>query len=534
MSVLGELRQYAQLAWGLWGFYRQRITVDQAREIVLRRMAEREANFLAVVERAIFGHPSSPYLPLLKRAGCELGDLRGMVRSRGLEAALRALYASGVHVTYEEFKAERPIVRGGLEIPVTRASFNNPFPTRSFVISSSGTSGTPSVFRSDLTHLLSRAPHTLLAYEAHGVLGAPTAVWRGGLPEGGGVASMLRGALIGQIPQRWFSPFMPQFIMPSIKDRFTTFYVVLVGRLQGLPIPFPESVDLDDVQVVVRWMTDTLAANGRCLIRCLPSVALRICNAARERGFDLTGAVFMGGGEPPTPAKVREIVRTNARWVPSYTFSEAGHVGVGCTHPIGGNDLHLLKDALALVQFPRRVPEWDIDVGAFYFTNLLPWSPKVLLNVESDDYGIVETRSCGCPLEALGFTEHVREVYSFRKLTSEGLTLVGSQVIRILEEVLPARFGGSALDYQLSEEEDERGLTRLNLIINPAVPIADEAAVIETFVNGFDAKPQAILRQARTIRVKRMMPTVSGRGKLMPLNLLQRARSAAGQDSRRS
>ncbi len=146
----------------------------------------------------------------------------------------------------------------------------------------------------------------------------------------------------------------------------------------------------------------------------------------------------------------------------------------------------------------------------------------------------METRSCGCPLEALGFTEHVREVYSFRKLTSEGLTLVGSQVIRILEEVLPARFGGSALDYQLSEEEDERGLTRLNLIINPAVPIADEAAVIETFVNGFDAKPQAILRQARTIRVKRMMPTVSGRGKLMPLNLLQRARSAAGQDSRRS
>ncbi len=143
----------------------------------------------------------------------------------------------------------------------------------------------------------------------------------------------------------------------------------------------------------------------------------------------------------------------------------------------------------------------------------------------------METRSCGCPLEALGFTDHVREVYSFRKLTSEGLTLMGSRVIRILEEVLPARFGGSALDYQLDEEEDERGLTRLNLIVNPAVPIADEAAVIQTLLNSLGPKTQAILKQAHTIRVKRTAPKVSGRGKLMPLNLLRRATSATSRGS---
>lgn len=58
-------------------------------------------------------------------------------------------------------------------------------------------------------------------------------------------------------------------------------------------------------------------------------------------------------------------------------------------------------------------------------------------------------------LEAYGFTEHLREIRSFHKLSGEGMTLVGSEMITILEEVLP-RFRGSPLDHQLLEEEDER------------------------------------------------------------------------------
>jgi len=92
------------------------------------------------------------------------------------------------------------------------------------------------------------------------------------------------------------------------------------------------------------------------------------------------------------------------------------------------------------------VPGSDITVDAFHFTTLLPTARKLLLNVESDDYGVVETRSCGGPLESYGYTEHLRQIRSFRKLTGEGVTLVGSEMLRILEEVLPARFGGSPLD----------------------------------------------------------------------------------------
>ena len=54
-------------------------------------------------------------------------------------------------------------------------------------------------------------------------------------------------------------------------------------------------------------------------------------------------------------------------------------------------------------------------------------------------------------------------------MTGEGMTLIGTDMVRILEEDLPRRFGGSPLDYQLMEEEDERGFTRLSLVVSPDV-----------------------------------------------------------------
>ena len=237
----------------------------------------------------------------------------------------------------------------------------------------------------------------------------------------------------------------------------------------------------------------------------------------------------MGAGEPPTPAKVTEIVRTGARYVPNYSIVEIGPIGLGCARPSDINDIHVFKDTVALVQYAREVPGSKIAVDAFYFTTLLPTAPKLMLNVESDDYGVIETRSCGCPLQSCGFTEHLRHIRSFRKLTGEGVTLVGSDMIRILEEVLPAKFGGSPLDYQLMEEEDEQGFTRLNLLVSPRIEIADEAAVIETVLEALGHSSvaadlaRAIWKQAKTIRVKRMEPIWTARGKLMPLNLAKRS-----------
>ena len=87
------------------------------------------------------------------------------------------------------------------------------------------------------------------------------------------------------------------------------------------------------------------------------------------------------------------------------------------------------------------------------------------------------------------------------------------------------RFGGSALDYQLAEEEDDRGYTRIVLRIGPRVDIADEAAVKATVLDALaTASISADLagrlwNQAGAFVVRREQPQVGGGGKLMPLHL---------------
>jgi len=160
-------------------------------------------------------------------------------------------------------------------------------------------------------------------------------------------------------------------------------------------------------------------------------------------------------------------------------------------------------------------------------------APEVLdmLNVQIDDYGIVEERACGCEFESYGYTTHVREIRSYSKLVGEGVTLIGNEMLRILEDVLPGRFGGSPLDYQLTEQEDEQGFTRLYLLIHPRVEIADEQAVIEVVLQGLrESSPMAdvarvIWQQAQTIQIKRQEPVWTAGGKLMPLHLQRTAQN---------
>ena len=104
MSALSDLQMYGRFIFGLPGFLRRRMTVEEARGGIRRGLAEREDNFLRVIRRGIFENPSSPYLPLLKLAQCELGDIEASVRAKGLDATLIALREAGVYVSFEEYK----------------------------------------------------------------------------------------------------------------------------------------------------------------------------------------------------------------------------------------------------------------------------------------------------------------------------------------------------------------------------------------------------------------------------------------------
>jgi hypothetical protein len=528
VSLFGDMKMYARFAWGLRDFLGHTITADEARAIIKKRMTEREANFLRLVKLGVFGYPRSPYLPLMKLAGCEMGDVESMVRAKGLEPTLHALRDAGVYIGFEEFKGRAPIVRGGRTIAASAHNLDNPYLTRSYTAETGGTTGAGTRVETDLDHIAAQAPYLMLTQQAHGVLNAPAVLWRGVLPDGSGINNLLRAARYGRYYDKWFSQLALNDSSVSFKYRAACQSTVAIGRLLGKPLPWPEYVPLENAIVVARWAADAVKTHGACLVACVVSRALRACIAARDAGISLHGVTFMIAGEPPTPAKVKGIESSGARQFPTYGTAESGRIGMGCSHPAECNDLHLLKDAFGIIQKPRQVPGTDIEVDAFNVTSLLPSSPKIMLNVEIDDYGVIERRSCNCPLEELGFTEHIRGVRSFRKLTGEGVTLVGSEMVRILEEVLPASFGGSPLDYQLVEEEDERGFTRLRLLIDPRVKIEDEQAVIDTFYQALGKSSVAAdaarstWHQAQILRLERSRPIWTARGKLMPLHLARR------------
>ncbi|HWO41697.1 MAG TPA: hypothetical protein VNO43_07840, partial [Candidatus Eisenbacteria bacterium] len=116
----------------------------------------------------------------------------------------------------------------------------------------------------------------------------------------------------------------------------------------------------------------------------------------------------------------------------------------------------------------------NLTAGPFLFTTLAPWYPYFQLNVENGDDGTIAGEPCGCALEAAGYTVHLHHIRSFEKLTSEGMNYQYGDLYDLLERILPSEFGGGPGDYQLVEEEDGRGQTRITLFVHPAVRNLDE------------------------------------------------------------
>jgi hypothetical protein len=530
-DIGAEARAFARLLVGLPRFLRRRMSYDEARGIIQQRLRERETNFLASIEHGVFGNPRSPYRPMLDLAGCEFGDIVGSVRKNGIEDTLRELRQAGVYVTFEEFKGRKPLERGGREIPASGEAFDNPDHKRYFSVSTGGSTGVGRRVSMDLTHMQDLLVHRIVGRRLQGTEGLPAANWSN-LPPAGGLTGMLMAIPISGVAHRWFSVSKFGRGGPPLRFRLATNLALLVARMSGARVRWPEYLPLDQAGVLARWARDRIKESGGCTIHASVSRILRLAVAAREEGIDLTGAILRGGGEPPTHAKVSQITRTGATFRSGYAYTEVGGVGTCCLATNEPNDQHFWRDHLAMIQAPRQVPGFEIEVSAFCFTTLLRTAPKLMLNVESDDYGIVDTRPCGCPWEELGLPEHIREIRSFRKLTGEGVTLIGSDMERILEEVLPGRFGGSSLDYQLAEEEDEQGFTRLTLLVAPTVNLPDEQAAVAAVLEGLQHLGTTVggaynlWQQAKTVRVRREAPQLTARGKLMPLQLARQSRRA--------
>src|SRR5207237_10782121 len=95
--------------------------------------------------------------------------------------------------------------------------------------------------------------------------------------------------------------------------------------------------------------------------------------------------------------------------------------------------------------------------------------------------------------------------------------VLDSDVIRVLEEVLPARFGGGPADYQIVEDQEaEDGQPRVRLLVHPALGPLDERAVADAFLEGVGggSEGERLMelrwRQAGLPKVERLAPRMVG------------------------
>ena len=521
-SWTDDLGAGARFLARLPGYLRHPHDLATARAILDRRLAAREEDFLSLVRQRIYQHPNNPYRELLRLAGCELGDMARLVQAEGLEGALRSLYRHGVYLTVEELKGRRPIARGGTTVDWDPAGFRKPASSARFAAQTSGSRGARTPVVLDLDFLADLAVNRALALAARGGRDWRVAYWD--VP-GGGLGAILVAAKAGAVPVRWFSPVDPE--LPGCHPRYRwsarlARYGSLVG---GRALPVPRHVSVADPRPIAQWMASVLARGETPFLTTYSSPAVRLCRAAQADGIRLEGARLALYGEPVTEARVAIIQKAGASVIPVYTAMESGRIGDGCLAPAAADEVHFFQDSHAMIQPGAADARPGLPTGALLLTSLRATAPVTLLNASMGDQAVVSERACGCPLEALGWKTHLHTIRSYEKLTAGGMTFLDVDVIRVLEQVLPERFGGAPTDYQLVEGRAENEHPRVRLLVHPALGTLDTEAVRRAFIealgqgSGSERIMAMVWGDADVLRVERRPPIVTESGKILHLHL---------------
>ena len=532
------MRKYIRFVLGLRKYLKGRQdsleALDTARRLLRERIISREKNFLNILERGVFNYPRSPYLRLLEPKKIVFGDVKGWVEKDGVENTLERLQQEGVYFTVDEFKGKTEVNRNGVRFLCKESMFDNPFLSFVYEVRSGATRSAGTRVRIDFDYLIQRSLYDAFLLASHNCLTSPIANWFPLFPGAPGINSSLRFTRIGNPPRKWFSQVEKAQIKVNWEKTWGTNLIFWMSKFEGVEMAKPEYVNLNNAFKIAKWASSMLDHYPNCVIYTFATSAVRVCMAAQENGLNIKGVRFLVTGEALTHHKKKEIEVAGAQAIPVYGISEAGVIASGCEleHNAEESDhCHIYKDTTAIISHRYNVPHFDREVDSFLFTTLLYESPKLLLNVGMGDYGKVYAKPCDCQFGKIGFDTHVADIKSYEKLTGEGVTFVDTDFIRIIEKELPGKFGGCSTDYQLVEEEDEKGLNRLRLLVSPRLGEIDENKVVSTFITllkNAESSPESWAQsgtvmwdQSRHVRVKREYPLSTRSGKILPFHLVK-------------
>jgi hypothetical protein len=294
----------------------------------------------------------------------------------------------------------------------------------------------------------------------------------------------------------------------------------------GFPRLLP--VTLEDPLPIAHWLASVLHRGELPLLATYPAAAVRLCQAASDAGIDLAGAHFALRGEPVTDGRVAPLRRAGIRYSSLYGATECGVVGQACMAPSATDEVHLHSDLHGMIQVPEGEASAALPAGALLLTSLRRTARFVLLNVSVGDTAVCAPRRCGCPMEQYGFTTHLHTIRSFEKLTGLGMSFADAEIIPILEQHLPRRFGGASTDYQLEEGEGADGGAQLLLVIHPRVGPLHEGEVVNTFIDaiGHPSPARRLMslawRNGNVVQLVRRPPVATPSGKILHFRAARR------------
>jgi hypothetical protein len=103
------------------------------------------------------------------------------------------------------------------------------------------------------------------------------------------------------------------------------------------------------------------------------------------------------------------------------------------------------------------------------------------------------------------------------------MTFFDTDVLRVLDEVLPARFGGRPTDFQLVEDQ-KAPRPGIRLLVHPRLGPVDSAEVTRAFLRGLGpgSGAERVMalhwESAGLVRIERQAPIATAGGKILHLH----------------